>query len=334
MIKKQLFILSPNDLETLEILNILKKLKKERNDIDYIVTHQAVPTWEGLEEHIKKLIINKSGLRQYMVVSYNGNKELDENIDYGEFIYNKDTKYQSYKKGKYNILGVNLEEVEYDAIYGIELQGEPLKDCINIDYHNYDNDERYNTLTSLEQLAKILNFNLSFEQKLICANSKGYIFGMKELCKKYSLSDEIIDFKIREIRRKDRTAQGITAEDYEKGKTANFEAKDDLLFIKMFGNKCATVTDRCNNYEYELKKGILIYCYSEENNEVFEINYYGPFEICSQLKNKFLSGKLSGNEKVGYFKLPLNKKDFNTQNQNMFTQLKNDIISIINNFNK
>ena len=60
-------------------------------------------------------------------------------------------------------------------IYGIELQGEPLNNGINIDHHKYENDDRSNSLSSLEQVAILIDAKLSYYQKAVSDNDKGHM---------------------------------------------------------------------------------------------------------------------------------------------------------------
>ncbi len=63
-----------------------------------------------------------------------------------------------------------------------------------IDHHKYNDLDRTNKLSSLEQFAKLLNFKLSRWQKGIAFNDRGYIYLLKG--EKYSLKEII---KIREF---------------------------------------------------------------------------------------------------------------------------------------
>lgn len=88
-------------------------------------------------------------------------------------------------------------------IYSIELREDITapENYISIDHHN----SKSGQLSSLEQVAAILDVELNRYQKLVAANDKGYIPAMKVL----GASKE----EIEEIRRKDREAQGVTEED-------------------------------------------------------------------------------------------------------------------------
>ncbi|SFV51998.1 hypothetical protein MNB_SM-7-1194 [hydrothermal vent metagenome] len=87
--------------------------------------------------------------------------------------------------------------------YGIELieDIEPPKNYTAIDHHN----EKQHNKSSLEQIAKILNVELSRYQKLVALNDSGYIPAMREF--------GATEIEIELIRQRDREAQGVTKED-------------------------------------------------------------------------------------------------------------------------
>jgi len=87
--------------------------------------------------------------------------------------------------------------------YGIELieDMELPKNYIAIDHHNEHQDNK----SSLEQIAKILNVELSRYQKLVALNDSGYIPAMQ----KFGATEVEIEL----IRERDREAQGTTQED-------------------------------------------------------------------------------------------------------------------------
>ena len=87
--------------------------------------------------------------------------------------------------------------------YGIELieDIEPPLHYTAIDHHN----DLQNNQSSLEQVAKILNVELSRYQKLVALNDSGYIPAMQ----KFGATEVEIEL----IRERDREAQGVTNED-------------------------------------------------------------------------------------------------------------------------
>jgi hypothetical protein len=104
-----------------------------------------------------------------------------------------------------------LEEVrQYQSlhptgeIFGVELAGRPPFSAVTIDHHRYDDDDRWNAKSSLEQVAAILGAPLSRWQELVAANDRGYIPAM--------LAAGASAAEIEAVRQQDRAAQGITAE--------------------------------------------------------------------------------------------------------------------------
>ena len=176
----------------------------------------------------------------------------------------------------------DINSGKYQIIYGIELQGSLVNksiqlrlgkvwDIINIDHHKYENDDRTNKLSSLEQVAKIINVELTDYQKAVSDNDKGYIDLMLE--NGYTWDT------INEVRLQDRKAQGIKKEQEKDAEKAieNLIWFPELRIVKLSHSKCATVTDRL----YSEKTNILIL--SDDG----ESNFYGHGETCMKLQEKF-----------------------------------------------
>ncbi|AXX95868.1 CorA family divalent cation transporter [Arcobacter ellisii] len=188
-----------------------------------------------------------------------------------------------------------LEKYNTDdiTIYGIELEEDikAPKNYIEIDHHGKNEDNP----SSLEQVAKILNIELSKEQKLIAANDSRYINGMQNLC----ATKEQID----EIRKRDKEAQNITFED-EKLAKESFETacnnNSNLICSKT--SKFTVVSDlayyKFDNYVIYNNEKILFYGYKKSNilefllsQNIDESNYYyggGDFGFVG-IKDRILS---------------------------------------------
>lgn len=91
-------------------------------------------------------------------------------------------------------------------IIGIELGGEARWNGRNIDHHFYKDDDRSNTLSSLEQVAQLLGITLNRHQQLVSANDRGYIPAMVRELNATAGEIEI-------IRQQDRCAQGVDPDD-------------------------------------------------------------------------------------------------------------------------
>jgi len=106
-----------------------------------------------------------------------------------------------------------LDEIEKPenkgkTVVGIELSGKQdmPSDGIDIDHHNFNSDK----VSSIEQVAKLLEVELNHWQKLVAANDRGYIPGLEQIC---ATKEEI-----KKIREADKQAQGVTTEDEAKAR--------------------------------------------------------------------------------------------------------------------
>lgn len=158
-------------------------------------------------------------------------------------------------------------------IYSIELREDITapENYISIDHHN----DKSGQLSSLEQVAAILDVELNRYQKLVAANDKGYIPAMKVL----GASKEEID----EIRRKDREAQGVTEEDEQKARLVVDSADmlyPGLIIVKAVNSRFSPIVDRLSEtYPY--------HSYVVYTDKV--ICTYGP--IASSFKSFFHDSK-------------------------------------------
>ena len=169
-------------------------------------------------------------------------------------------------------------------IYGIELQGEtPNILCENIDHHTYENDDRSNKFSSLEQVLHLLNKPISDWDKYISANDAGYIPAMEKA--------GTSPIMIKQIRALDRKAQGITSEQEEQAIEAieKLEKYNDLTLIRSVHSKCSIYTDKL----YGEYKNLLIL--SEDG----ESNFYGDTKIIEKLFESF-QGWEGGKLEEGY----------------------------------
>ncbi|MDR2511856.1 MAG: hypothetical protein LBC89_05305, partial [Bacteroidales bacterium] len=152
-------------------------------------------------------------------------------------------------------------------IYGIELSEADFPQPLPANYHRIDHHNDFaGKPAAIEQIADILNIELTEYQKLVAANDSGYIPAMQRL----GATQERID----EIRRKDRAAQGVTDEDERKAEISiseHLQQQGDLLVVKSLTPRFSTITDRLFPY-----KKLLIYtdneltCYGEGKNLLVE----------------------------------------------------------------
>lgn len=107
-------------------------------------------------------------------------------------------------------------------VYGIELAGGNDFGARDIDHHRYEDGDRTNALSSLEQVAAILNVELDRWQTLVALNDRGYIPAMEA----FGASPE----EVAAVRRADRRAQGLTEHDEQR-------AVEDLRAARWQGRK-------------------------------------------------------------------------------------------------
>lgn len=167
------------------------------------------------------------------------------------------------RDGKRPVL-VELREIPADVVSLVDV----------IDHHG---PESGYLPTSLEQVFAHLGIKaMTREQALIAANDKGYIEGM--------LSIGATAEEIERIRRGDRKAQRITAEQEAAAETAiaarTFPAPG-LVLVELPHNKTATVTDRLSRFAggagYD---NLLVECSGE-------IEFFGDGALIGELQTKF-----------------------------------------------
>ena len=144
---------------------------------------------------------------------------------------------------------------EYD-IYGIELRNDV--DFIPDNYHEIDHHGNKDFLPSaLEQVAALLEHELTLEESLIAANDKGYIRAMKSLLENSKeaegMSEEEKEKKIIDIRSHDRKAQGITPEEEVAAEKEIAQGKcfveGNLVIFQTSLDHLSPITDRLVRYD-------------------------------------------------------------------------------------
>lgn len=191
------------------------------------------------------------------------------------------------RESKVTYVGVSEPEMEIQKelpdgipVYGIELQGQAPEGAANIDHHVYGQDDRYNSLSSIEQVAQLIGAGLTRKEQLIAANDKGFIPAMEELGANQT--------EIQYIRSLDRAAQGIAPEQEKEAEKAiadaHIEPQDRNIIIHLPHSKCATVTDRL----YGQYDNLLCICGDGESD------FYGSTSIIAALNEKFPGGWAGG----------------------------------------
>lgn len=211
------------------------------------------------------------------ILEQNSEKYIDNNLSWG-------AKLSQYAEELENIF------ITYDEIYGIELIEDINNKKIKIIDHHSDN---LNKPTAIEQVAEIINVELTRKQKLIAINDKSYIDGMKDFG---ATSDEI-----NEIRRLDRKCQGVTEEDEilaEKSIKENLKSYGEIITIKSLTSRFSPICDRLYPYNH-----LIIYT---EN----ELNYYGNKvkDIYEMYKNTHEKDMYYGSGYLGFSEGSLTKE--------------------------
>jgi hypothetical protein len=115
-----------------------------------------------------------------------------------------------------------------NEIWIIEIPGPAMENRLQyeghklfiIDHHCYENFDRWNEKSSLEQFAEKCEYNLNLEEKWIAINDRGYL---------WELADADVPFEdIQRIRRLDYSAQGWTEKDIEDNQ-AEFDLIKDRI---------------------------------------------------------------------------------------------------------
>lgn len=122
-------------------------------------------------------------------------------------------------------------------IYGIELR-EDIP--VPANYHRIDHHNALSDMpSSLEQVAEVLGVTLNRHQQLVAANDRGYIPAMERL--------EATEDEIRDIRRGDRAAQGVTNADEQMAELSikeNCRRYGDLTVVKSATSLFSAICDR------------------------------------------------------------------------------------------
>ena len=168
-------------------------------------------------------------------------KKIAESIP-GVLLFDKHLSWDTADLDKYKDVLQQYENCENVVVYGIELH-ENQDVRLPLNYYRIDHHNQYSAnLSALEQVAAVLKIELTREQQLIAANDRGYI---PEMQQQGATADEI-----RQIRLRDRQAQGVTEEDEQLALQAieNKTTEQDIIVIKSETNRFSPICD--NLYPY------------------------------------------------------------------------------------
>lgn len=256
----KIFIVPENDLESVEILKMLRENGYQDNVNLFVTGQQWGASWQSLEDHIKEAIKNAAPETVYGV-------ELK-----GE------SPYINVDHHVYRDVDWSTGTVLYEEDRSKDKNGIPKE-------------------TAIEQVARIVGVEMTQDMLFVAANDAAFIEGMQKLGEKLGMSHDDLSEKISEIRMREHKilaqAQGITQEMEDQAVTAIRDAEflaNGTLVVELPHDKCSTVTDRIPEQEYE--GGLLIMCGNGE------IDYYGPSEIVEELMDTF--GGWSGNTEASH----------------------------------
>lgn len=131
-------------------------------------------------------------------------------------------------------------------VHGVELGGPARWNAINIDHHVYRDENRSNEKSSIEQVAALLNIELTRHQSLIAANDKGYIPAL--------IAAGATTNEIKIVRAQDRLSQGVTP-DQEAQAVADInsaEVRDGKWLVRCPKGATSAITDRIYGQYSEL----------------------------------------------------------------------------------
>lgn len=154
------------------------------------------------------------------ILELNAQKYIDLKLAWGARL----SAYSGYLNDTWHFIGIELvEDMKKPRYYTA------------IDHHN----EFSGNPASIEQVADLLGIELNRYQLLVAANDEAYIGGMEAMG---ASKDEI-----RQIRKADRKAQGVTAIDEEMAEKSiehNLTRAGDLLLVEALTPRFSVITDR------------------------------------------------------------------------------------------
>ncbi len=297
--KNKIFIVPQNDLESVEIVKILKEGGWKENEDLFITNQTWGASWEGLEPEILGAIrYNAERIKTDVDYVYGGGDIVTEIMSRAEY---EQLPHESSLATRYTTGEPIMMQPDFSKIYGVELKGYSFGN--NIDHHYYC-DKNWDTgeiiykedrtkdengkpkKSSIEQIAEIIGIELTLDQMFISANDRGFVEEMQRYGKSILMSSEEISAKIKDIRMREHEilaqVQGITPEMEQQAVEAinnAIFAEDGCMIVHMPHSKCATITDRIPEQEYN--GGLLII--SDDG----EINYYGSVEKVGILTTVF-----------------------------------------------
>ena len=146
-----------------------------------------------------------------------------------------------------------------------------------------------NIPTSLEQIAELLQTELTEDQKLVSEYDRGFVRALKQ-CKSPGKDAELTDKEIKEIIAKDKKAQGVTDRDEELAEKSIRDLSNlidnDIIIVHSLTNRTIPILEKLY-FKYEGKLEHIFIIYKDEESKKEELNYSGKGEIINQLHQIF-----------------------------------------------
>lgn len=284
------------------VISYLEKVSTEPLDNYFFEIAGSVFSNEQNEEKKKVFLLpagNKKGIGNDLEAAIGLNLLLKAGYKIGEDIFlTKQDWGASYDNVEPDIVEA-INNKENISLYVWELEGKNNNifkhDCMNLDHHKYNEDDRSNILSSLEQLANVIGKQLTIAEIFGAINDTKYISGMREYAKEIGMDEKEAEELISKVRYMDRFVQGITVEQEKQAEEALKDLvvqENGLYVVNLPHSKCATITDRL----YGQYDNILIICGDGE------IDFYGKGSICGDLLNQFQGWRNGGDpEASGYW---------------------------------
>lgn len=223
-------------------------------------------------------------------------KTVDNNLKWGA----KLSSYRTEFDDKHIFVGIELEK-----------DCKPPVNYIEIDHHN----EKSENPSSIEQIAELLELDLSPWQKLVAINDKSHIPGLE---KAGADNDEIL-----RIRKADRKAQGVTARDEQLAEISienQLSKFGKLTIVHSLTSHFSAITDRLYPYSELLIVHEKSFTYYGKNATILSSKY-------SDLQDKKIA--YSGGNPPGFFGIDGSKLD----NQE-FNHILNSVIQYLRTMEK
>lgn len=193
-----------------------------------------------------------------------------------------------------------------------------------IDHHRYQNIDRSNPLSSLEQFANLIGYNLNRWQMGVAINDRSYIYGLQD--------NGYTDKEIQELRQFDLAQQGYRPDDFSTLEADYLRGRlivEDLYLVETGLSRNSYLADL-----HLLRSGKtpgrldLLVAQVSSVNKIGEINFYGTPGRAKKLY-EVIGGFSGGDEKISMywgkvFDVPVDEEEFLASLISSLTNLKKE----------